>query len=56
MTDDGHEDKKLTALELETSRLRISIDRHNRLIWIATALSLASLLGKIVIEFWNNRR
>lgn len=53
MTDD---EKKLTALELETSRLRISIDRHNRLIWVSTVLSLASLLGKMILELWHGRR
>lgn len=50
---DVDNDKKLTALELETSRLRISIDRHNRLLWITTGLSLASLAGKCLLEFWR---
>lgn len=47
------DNEKLTILELETKRLRISIDRHNRLLWITTGLSLASLAGKVLLEFWR---
>ena len=46
-------DEKLTVLEQETQRLRISIDAHNRLLWITTGLSLASLIGKCLLEFWR---
>lgn len=47
------ENDKLTILELETKRLRISIDKHNRLLWITTGLSIASLAGKFLLEIWR---